>query len=539
MRATFSGRREGRAGCFASGGVFVRKVRVCFICILAMLICMNSVSAFSQAAGGGSDGKSPADAGKNAVVKAIATDTDRKDDAGKQADPQKVPAGRQQIILVKIVGSNGDEMMQVVTDDLVLDVAGCIYEPADRKSPLVIKKNIWVGADNIILADAVIEGDVHLQAGNTTLRNLDVKGTIYIDPVTGKGLKLDNVTADNVSVRLSRQDGAGSETGSCEDKTGDIGEAGGSDAVEADNGNTDITGSTGDADDIANAGGDAGEDARDDNMEDKKDNAGMNSGSQNNPAEAGDSGRNDTSKAAGSDDTGRAGSGAADSGDTAGSHDGPMSRAYLMVADTDSCNSNLVIVNKTRILPAGWKPDDLVRLQVRYSGRAEARYLRKEASQALTELFAAARKDGIELCAVSGFRSYELQQTVFNKHVSQMGLAAAMRVSALPGRSEHQTGLAIDISSKSMGYSLSKSFAHTREGKWLAQNAARFGFILRYPEGKEEITGYDYEPWHFRYVGKDVAMDITEKGLTLEEYFGMADVQGEPVTAASEKGSGA
>ena len=92
-------------------------------------------------------------------------------------------------------------------------------------------------------------------------------------------------------------------------------------------------------------------------------------------------------------------------------------------------------------------------------------------------------------------------------------------ISALSGRSEHQTGLAMDISSKAMGYKLDQSFGNTLEGKWLSKNSAEFGFIIRYPKGKEAITGYTYEPWHMRYIGKDIAEEITNKGTTLEEYF--------------------
>ena len=96
--------------------------------------------------------------------------------------------------------------------------------------------------------------------------------------------------------------------------------------------------------------------------------------------------------------------------------------------------------------------------------------------------------------------------------------AEANRVSAVPGTSEHQTGLTIDVSSPSAGNALEEAFGHTEEGQWLAQRAPEFGFIIRYPEGAEDITGYVYEPWHIRYVGKDLAPDIADSGLTLEEY---------------------
>lgn len=195
--------------------------------------------------------------------------------------------------------------------------------------------------------------------------------------------------------------------------------------------------------------------------------------------------------------------------------------ALLETVAIDDYNSTYVLANKSRLLPAGWKPKDLAAVAVPYRGRSAAKYLRKEASDALTMLFAAAKKDGIELCGISGFRSYELQKSVYYKYTRQLGEKTAEMVSAKAGSSEHQTGLAIDISSKTINYALSNSFANTREGKWLAKNAAGFGFILRYPKGKEAITGYMYEPWHFRYIGRELAADIAKKGLTLEEYYGL------------------
>ena len=556
----------------------MRKFKAGFIFILAMLISINGALVPVQAAGAGSAAESPEDTVEVRMVQVIAGGIGQK--AGEQADPKEEPAVGWQVILVKVVGSNGDKMMKVVTEDLVLDVAGCIYEPRDKESLFVIKKNVLVTAGNIMLTDAVVEGDVHVFAENTTLRNLDVKGTIYIDPVRGNGLKLDNVTAGNVAIWLRRRTGNGNGAA-----VGESGAVDGSDAGDTNNaGNADDIVSSGDGSGAGNSIDDTADVTGTDKKADSKtgtkagarDNAGVSDGSgiAVKAAGSGNGVEEGAGNAGGAANIGRTGNtrgdadirgdkvtGSAsdttktrdawyaadtsndeytgDASDPSGNPAGPVSRAYMTVADIDSCDSYFVIVNKTRILPADWKPDDLVRLQVTYSGRAAARYLRKEASDALAEMFAAARKEGIELCAVSGFRSYELQQTAFNKHVSQMGLDAAMRVSAMPGRSEHQTGLAIDISSGSMGYSLSKAFANTREGKWLAENAARFGFIMRYPEGKEGITGYDYEPWHFRYVGRDAAMDIAEKGMTLEEYFGLAGSDGEPETppAAGDPGA--
>ncbi|MDP4098550.1 M15 family metallopeptidase [Paenibacillus sp. P96] len=191
------------------------------------------------------------------------------------------------------------------------------------------------------------------------------------------------------------------------------------------------------------------------------------------------------------------------------------------VAVVTNATAQTVIVNKQRSLPKGYKPSDLVEPDVPFSfeGPHEKRHMRKEAAGALEELFAAAKKDGIKLRAVSGYRSYARQKTIYNNNVKTKGLEYASRVSAVPGMSEHQTGLAIDVSSPSVGNALEESFGSSKEGKWLAKHAPEYGFVIRYPKGQEAITGYVYEPWHIRYIGPDLAKDAASKGLTLEEYF--------------------
>lgn len=186
----------------------------------------------------------------------------------------------------------------------------------------------------------------------------------------------------------------------------------------------------------------------------------------------------------------------------------------------------LALVNKEYALPSDYAPEDLTRPNVSFSfGDAdiEKSYLRKEAAEHLELLFDAAEKDGIELFAVSGYRSYERQTNVFSAKSNQVGETAAAAVVAIPGYSEHQTGLAMDISSRSVSLELIEQFGTTVEGKWLAENAHKFGYILRYPEGKETITGYQYEPWHFRYIGVHAATVIFEQELTLEEYFNIVE----------------
>ncbi len=182
----------------------------------------------------------------------------------------------------------------------------------------------------------------------------------------------------------------------------------------------------------------------------------------------------------------------------------------------------LALVNKEFALPSDYSPEDLVRPNVAFSFGdvdIEKSYLRREAAERLESMFEEAQNNGVELFAVSGYRSYTRQKNVFDAKSNQVGQAAAATVVAIPGYSEHQTGLAMDISSRSVRLELIESFGETKEGKWLASNAHKYGFILRYPKGKESITGYQYEPWHFRYVGVDAATTIYKQQLTLEEYF--------------------
>lgn len=187
----------------------------------------------------------------------------------------------------------------------------------------------------------------------------------------------------------------------------------------------------------------------------------------------------------------------------------------------------LVLVNKQFSLPSSYEPENLVRPKVNFSFGSEdieKSYMRKEAAKALEKMFSDAKKEAnLDLFAVSGYRSFKRQQEVFNAQVASVGEKKAIQVVAFPGQSEHQTGLTMDISSQSADFLLEESFEKTAEGKWLRENAHRYGFIMRYPKGKEAITGYDYEPWHFRYVGKEAATIIYEEGWTLEEYFDIVE----------------
>ncbi|MEF3309951.1 M15 family metallopeptidase [Paenibacillus sp. GYB004] len=184
-----------------------------------------------------------------------------------------------------------------------------------------------------------------------------------------------------------------------------------------------------------------------------------------------------------------------------------------------------VLVNKTYRLPDNYKPTDLVEPDIPFifKEKSDKRLMRKEAAGALEKLVAAAKKDSISLAGVSGFRTQATQKTLFDNYVKKDGEEAARKYSAVPGHSEHQTGLAMDISGSDGKCAASDCFADTKEAKWLAKNAAEHGFIIRYPKGKESITGYQYEPWHLRYVGTKIAKDIADKGITLEEYMQSAN----------------
>jgi zinc D-Ala-D-Ala carboxypeptidase len=180
------------------------------------------------------------------------------------------------------------------------------------------------------------------------------------------------------------------------------------------------------------------------------------------------------------------------------------------------------LINKRYMLPDGYRPADLVEPNIPFifKEQDEKRLMRKEAAQALERMFAAAKQGGVNLAGVSGFRSFETQRALFDYYVRTQGEDVARKYSAEPGHSEHQTGLAMDVSGSTGQCAADDCFANTPEANWLAAHSAEYGFIIRYPKGKEAITGYNYEPWHVRYVGTALSKPIAAKGQTLEEYFG-------------------
>lgn len=229
----------------------------------------------------------------------------------------------------------------------------------------------------------------------------------------------------------------------------------------------------------------------------------------------------------GSDNQGAGENGSTDgeaSGNSANAGNGPD-----MAAASD-VNSVAVLVNKEFALPDEYNPSDLVYPNVRFTfkEKIEKRMMRSEAAKALEELFAGAEEDGIYLAGVSAYRSHKTQTSLFNRYVKRDGEEKAKTYSAVPGHSEHETGLAIDVSGSDGKCAAEDCFGDTKEAEWLAKHAAEYGFIIRYPEGKDNITGYKYEPWHIRYVGVEIASEIAEQGITLEEYYGAIPVTANP-----------
>ncbi len=187
----------------------------------------------------------------------------------------------------------------------------------------------------------------------------------------------------------------------------------------------------------------------------------------------------------------------------------------------DSAASLWALVNKGRTLPPSYVPAGLAAPQVplRLNSGASEMWLRPDAGQALSEMFRGASAQGISLMLASGYRSYDSQSAVYAGYSSQQGQAAADTFSARPGHSEHQTGLAADIEPANRQCEVDVCFENTPAGQWLKANASQYGFIIRYPKNSEEVTGYQYEPWHFRYVGPDLAAKLNANSKTMEQYF--------------------
>lgn len=185
----------------------------------------------------------------------------------------------------------------------------------------------------------------------------------------------------------------------------------------------------------------------------------------------------------------------------------------------EESNDYLMLINKNSGINENYIPPDLVIPNVKFRVADDmCREMRLDAANALENMFNDAKEDGINLIAISGYRSYDYQKVVYDRSVATEGQEYTNNYVAIPGTSEHQTGLVMDLLSDEY-LSLDEGFENTMAFQWIMDNMTNYGFILRYPKGKEDITGYDYEPWHLRYVGVDVAEEIMSKGITLEEYL--------------------
>ena len=187
---------------------------------------------------------------------------------------------------------------------------------------------------------------------------------------------------------------------------------------------------------------------------------------------------------------------------------------YKNIKLIENPDNILVLVNKNNQLQSSYIPSDLESISLRFANKDKR--LKKEAKEAFEKLSSEASALGYRIVAVSAYRDYSYQNELFNYYVEEKGLEYALNCSAKPGHSEHQTGLAVDVEGENKDYD---NFEDTKEFNWMKDNAHRFGFILRYPKGKEDITGFKYEPWHYRYVGVEIATEIYNKNITLEEYL--------------------
>lgn len=186
---------------------------------------------------------------------------------------------------------------------------------------------------------------------------------------------------------------------------------------------------------------------------------------------------------------------------------------YKDVKKTDLSKEYLILVNKYNYLDSDYEPSNLVTINSKYGISSK---LEKTTYEQYIKMYEDAKKEGLDLYIRSPYRSYKTQQGLYERYASQDGYNKADTYSARPGYSEHQTGLAFDVTSKSTTLG---TFEGTSEFYWLKDNCYKYGFILRYPKGKEDITGYVYESWHYRYVGVEAAKVIHDEEITFEEYY--------------------
>lgn len=183
-----------------------------------------------------------------------------------------------------------------------------------------------------------------------------------------------------------------------------------------------------------------------------------------------------------------------------------------------------MLVNKDNLLESDFVPEDLIEIHEPTGSKIDKTYinkLNKEAYASFKLMQAEALKNGYEIFVDSSYRSYDYQVRVFDETQELKGLEHTFNTVALPGASEHQTGLAIDVIFRRNGEMIEEQKETDPEIIWLFNNCYKYGYILRYPKGKEDITGISFEPWHFRYVGLELAQELHENGLTLEEHYSL------------------
>lgn len=187
---------------------------------------------------------------------------------------------------------------------------------------------------------------------------------------------------------------------------------------------------------------------------------------------------------------------------------------YTHTKATKDLNTNTILVNKYNYLTEDYVPENLQTVDKKYSSKTLQ--LVDYAKEAFEELSEAASKENYTVLAMSSYRSYQYQYNLYNRYVNTDGIEAADTYSARPGYSEHQTGLAVDVYNGKEDFT---NFEKTKEYNWMQDNAYKFGFILRFPKDKVLETGYQYESWHYRYVGKEIAKYIHDNNLCFEEYY--------------------
>lgn len=187
---------------------------------------------------------------------------------------------------------------------------------------------------------------------------------------------------------------------------------------------------------------------------------------------------------------------------------------YTNTKEAERQHTTEILVNKYNYISISYVPKNLETINTKYANNNML--LTKEAKDAFEKLAADAASEDYTITAMSAYRSYEYQQSLYNRYLAIDGQELTDTYSARAGHSEHQTGLAIDVYNKNLPYT---AFENTQEFYWMKENAYKYGYILRYPKDKEFITGYQYEPWHYRYVGVKIATYLQENNITYDEYY--------------------